>query len=90
MDIQAYAAHKAVEFGLNPVLFKKVIACESQWNAGAIGDHGQSYGLVQIHLSSHSDVSKEEALNPHFAIDWMAHEWSLGHERQWTCYRLLQ
>jgi hypothetical protein len=66
-----------------------VIHCESSGNPKAIGDGGKSYGIVQIYLPAHPDITKEQALDPEWAIDWMARQFSYGNARLWTCWRLL-
>lgn len=48
------------------------------------GKQEQSYGLSQIHLPSHPDITHEQATNPKFAISWMASELSLGRAWQWS------
>jgi hypothetical protein len=48
-----------------------------------------SWGLVQIHLPDHPTITREQALNDAWAIEWMAKEFSLGHQTQWTCWRAL-
>lgn len=45
----------------------------------------ESYGLIQLHLPSHPDITKEQALNPDFAIHWMADNWST----KWYAYNRL-
>lgn len=68
--MRAYAA------GKDPVPMVKTIYCESQWyniQSGVItnGAQEESYGLAQIHLPSHPHITKEQALTPEFAIDFM-------------------
>ena len=65
-----------------------VIKCESRYDRFALGDHGWSRGLVQIHGKYH-DVSDEEAYDPEFAIDFLAKHVSEGKGSLWTCYRKL-
>lgn len=65
------------------------LKCESSLNPNAIGDAGQSYGVAQIHLPSHPTVTKEQALDPNFAIEWTAQQFSKGKAEMWTCYRLI-
>lgn len=62
--------------------------CESGLNPSAIGDGGSSVGLFQIHLRSHPQVSREEALDPYFAAEWSAQKFA-ENPRIWTCYRNL-
>lgn len=84
-SLRDYAIYLAVHEDLNVGEFLATIECESRFNASAIGDHGNSYGIVQIHLPSHS-VTKEQALNPFFALNWMANQWSIGNKKIWSCW----
>ena len=59
-----------------------------RWNVKA-GEQEKSFGLSQIHLPDHPDISYEEATDPLFSIEWMVKEFSLGHASQWTCYTSL-
>lgn len=83
--IEAYA----VRYGIEAAPLVATLSCESHMRADAVGDKGQSFGLAQIHLPAHKDITKEEALNPFFAIDWSAREFSLGHQSLWSCYKKL-
>lgn len=67
----------------------EVISCESSFNPNAIGDSGKSYGLSQIHTPSHPDITKEQALDPDFAIEYMAVQFSKGNQWMWSCYNKL-
>lgn len=68
---------------------REIIHCESSGNPNAIGDNGQSYGLAQIHLPSWPDISKEQALDPEFAINFLAEKLSKNQGYLWTCWRML-
>lgn len=46
------------------------------------GDREKSFGLVQIHLPDHPDVTREQAIDPAFAINFMAK--NLG-KVKWYC-----
>lgn len=86
-QLQALAYKVAEDDGLNAAHFVGTIQCESGWDTNAIGDRGTSIGLAQIHLPDHSDVKKEQATDPRFAIHYMASQWLLGHESEWSCWR---
>lgn len=88
-DVLEYIDKVAKDKNLNASLMKNVIDCESEFNPRAVGDGGDSLGLVQINMPSHKYISPEQAYNPHFAIDFMADMWSKGHADAWTCYRQL-
>lgn len=51
------------------------------------GGREQSYGLVQIHLPAHPHVSYEEAIDPEFAVEFLAKNIAAGRANMWTCYR---
>ncbi len=88
-DIIALASTTAMKYGISPEIMEKVIFCESSWKTDAIGDNGESIGLAQIHLTDHPDITKEQAFDPFFSIDWMASEMSKGRSKEWSCYRKL-
>ena len=63
--------------GVNGYQMERTVECESRFNniqstAYRNGVREESYGIAQIHLPSHPEVTKEEALNEEFAIEWMA------------------
>lgn len=89
-DLKTVAVAEAVDHGLNVDHFLKTIDCESGFVASQIGDHGESFGIAQIHLVAHKDVSKSDALNPYFALHWMAENWQNDNASIWTCYRQLK
>jgi len=85
-SLRDYAIYLAVHENLNVGEFLATIECESSFNKDAIGDSGNSYGLAQIHLPSHPYITKEQALNPFFALNWMSNEWSKGNAKIWSCW----
>lgn len=81
--IQAYAAH----YGIPAQPLLDTLECESGYDPAAMGDHGTSLGVAQIHLPAHPDITKEEALNPFFAIDYAAQQFAAGHQMLWSCFK---
>lgn len=84
----------AQKYGVSKSLMIRIINCEDgSWNpkarSGIIknGVEEPSFGLVQIHLPSHPDVSLAQATDPHFALNFLAFHLSKGHARMWSCYR---
>lgn len=83
----------------------KVISCESGYNPtiqshhrykkdrpheGVVaGQREQSFGLVQIHLPAHPNVSYQDALNPEFSVEFLAKKLSRDAGSHWTCYNQL-
>lgn len=69
-------------------VIKTVIKCESGYKINAVGDIGNSFGLVQIYLPAwKGKITKEQALDPEFAVDFLAEKLSKGQGNLWTCYR---
>lgn len=73
-----------------------VIDCEdTTWTANQQSnivrgkEREESYGLAQINLPSHPDISYDQAVDPDFAISYMADQLSKGKGNQWSCYRKL-
>jgi len=93
---------KAIEYGVPAPLLEKIITCESQWQPTVQSRHiypftdakrgiykGQrerSYGLVQISLPHHPTITKEMAIDPEFAIDFLAKKVSEGKGHLWSCF----
>lgn len=69
----------------------EVIKCEStfqnvQSNHFKNGIREDSWGIVQIYLPAHPTVSRQEALDPYFAVEFMAEKFSKGWTK-WSCYK---
>lgn len=87
--LQDLASTTAAKYGVDPVAIQAVMGCESHWNIAAVGDFGTSFGLSQIHLPAHPDITKAEALDPIFSMNYMAQEFAKGKANLWTCAREL-
>lgn len=72
-------------------LMKSLIRCESSGNplAHALTQKEDSWGVSQINLLAHTNITKEQATDPDFAIDFMAKHIASGDApRMWyTCYK---
>lgn len=53
------------------------------------GVREDSWGLAQIHLPSHPHITREDATDPMFAINFMAREFAAGNQWKWACWKLL-
>lgn len=76
-------------YSISPLLMKEIIKCESSFNVNAknITEREESYGLVQINLLAHTNISIEQATNPDFAIEFLAKNFNKA-DRMWvTCYK---
>ena len=95
--IEAYVAQKALESGLGASLYSTLRYESGGWQNGQsyvkdpTGPNGRedSWGVCQIHLPSHPDVSKEQALDVEFCVDFTIQKFNEGKARLWTGYRLL-
>jgi len=93
---------KAYEYHVSPKLLDKIITCESNWNTTLQSKHiyktdrpregvkkgqrEQSFGLVQIHLPAHPNITKQQALDPEFALDFLAKNVAKGKGMMWSCF----
>ena len=58
-DLQLFIADLCEEYHMEPELVLAVIGQESNFNAHAIGDGGDSLGLMQVQTKWHSDVMQQ-------------------------------
>lgn len=90
--LQMYIIRKCKERGISPALVMAVIGAESQFRADAIGDHGNSFGLMQIYKSVHEERMKKlgvsDLLNPYenvtVGIDFLADLLDKGNGPEWA------
>lgn len=65
---------------------KHIVKHESQYNRYAVGDSGNSIGLVQIFLKWHPEVTREDAEDIDFALDFLGKNLAEGRCYLWsTC-----
>lgn len=64
-----------------------VIKCESSFDPKAVGDSGDSLGLVQIDRKYHPEVTEKEAFDPDFSVNYLAYYLSIDKGNLWSCYR---
>lgn len=104
-QVESLAYHYADLYGANKGEMLQTIECESPKSKidGVVmydsqgqsnqkyrnGDREESYGLSQIHLPAHPGITKEQAQDPRWSLDWMAKEFSGDRAYQWSCYNLL-
>ncbi len=85
-SIKSFIAQNLKLQGL-PDSYLSIPNCESGFNPLAVGDHGTSYGLWQIHLPAHLDVTKEQALDPVWSTRWAMAQLKLGKAKIWSCFK---
>lgn len=84
---------QAEKYAVNASEMKRVIACESNGSTTIQSRHirpdgsrEKSFGLVQIYLPAHPNVTYEQAIDPKFAINFMAKNFAHGREEMWSCW----
>lgn len=86
---QSLISKVAEEVGISSSTLYNLAMSESNLNPNAIGDKGCSVGIVQINLCVHTSISKEQALNPEWALRYAAREILADREDAWSvcnCY----
>lgn len=68
-EVQRYIFNVSDYYGIEPVLVLAIIERESNYNEAAIGDGGESYGLMQVqarwHIARMDRLGVEDLLNPY-------------------------
>jgi hypothetical protein len=81
-----FISTEAVISGVDPQVALSISKSESHLNPNAVGDHGTSFGMWQIHLPAHQDISKEQAENIIFSTEWSMSQLKEGNCQIWsTC-----
>jgi len=100
-ELEALLLKETKAQGVSYETAHNIITCESNWNPEVqsnyfykvdrpdwgilAGERELSFGLVQIHLSSHRNITKEQALDPIFSIKFLVNEMAKGNQKIWTC-----
>ena len=95
-DLQLHILNLCEDYNVEPELVLAVIGQESNYNSAAIGDNGESFGLMQVQKKYHADrmakVGATDLLNPYdnvaVGIDILAECLSEGKGLEWAlhCY----
>lgn len=86
-QVKAYIIDIAEQKGLPIKLVTDIANCESRFNKDSVGDNGTSFGVFQIHLPAHPDITKEQALDPKWSTEWSLNLMKQGGYKHWSCYR---
>jgi hypothetical protein len=88
--LTSFVQTEALKFGVNPKLAACIVTHESQWQVDRIGDvgnpNGESFGLFQIEVKQHPDITVAEALNYQYATDWALSKIASGNVDWWATY----
>jgi transglycosylase-like protein with SLT domain len=82
--LQEKVTRIAVLNGVNPDKLANLVESESNWNPQSVGDKGCSYGIAQINICANKEVTKEQALDPDFALQWASTRLAGGKDWLWT------
>lgn len=75
---------KALQYNVSATRLTFFIKCESNFNPKALNPNGEfSIGLSQINLEAHTNITREQAEDPTFAINFMAENFSKGKYNMW-------
>lgn len=79
------------QYGVDPVIFKKVMFCESSNNPDAVGDHGLARNVMQFHKPTFDSYAKLYGKQLSYdsyedQIELAAWMFSNGEQHHWTCY----
>lgn len=87
-DVKGLIAYYANEYQVSAYQLEKTLFCESSLNPNAknITSRERSYGVAQINLMAHKNITIEQATNPQFAIEWTAKQFAKGNAKIWTCW----
>ena len=88
LTLKQIATEDAVKYKLDVAAFLATIQCESQFRPYAVSPTAD-FGISQIHLAAHPDITKTEAFNPTWALNWAAKQWSVGRANEWSCFRII-
>ncbi len=88
-SIEALIQRVAHEEGISPTTLYNLADSESDLTPDAVGDHGCSLGIIQLNLCAHPEVSKDQALNPEWALTKAAKDIATNNDYIYTscnCY----
>jgi hypothetical protein len=64
----ALIQQSAIQYGIDPVVFKRLLGTESSFNPTAVSPRGEKYGLGIAQIASSHGLSREQMLDPNIAI----------------------
>ena len=90
LTLREYSRLRAIEKGVDPDKYEKLIECESKYKINEYGDNGYAYGILQFHRKTFDSFARQYELdidyyNPYSQIDLstsMIRDKYLSH---WSC-----
>ena len=68
----ALIAQSAQQYGIDPVVFKRLIGTESSFNPRAVSPRGEKFGLGIAQIADVHGLTREQRLDPNIAIPFAA------------------
>lgn len=98
--IEERIAFYAEKYGVSYADMHRVVSCETAGtfdpkiqsyvpDSSGPGGREDSWGLAQIHLPAHN-VTREQAQDMEFALNFMAKHFARGEHRMWTCWGMTE
>jgi soluble lytic murein transglycosylase-like protein len=82
-----YVEAEAKLYGVNPETADFIVEHESRFDPAAIGDSSSSFGMWQINLPSHPEITQTEALDYRWSTEWAMTQIIAGRVNQWSTWR---
>lgn len=87
--VDDYIMDYSFKYKVSETLVRKIIKCESGFNPQAhnLTVREDSWGLSQINLKAHKNITKEQATDSKFAVNFLAENLAKGKGKMWTCWK---
>lgn len=88
-NAEAIIRKVAKEYGVSEEKMLALAKCESQLGQMMVGDTNlpkPSYGLFQINLYFHPNITKEQAMDYEWSAKWTAEQIKAGRGNLWSCW----
>lgn len=90
--LQERGTRIALDHHISTSTLFNLVDSESTWDPNASGDHGCSWGLTQQNICAHPGITKEQALDPEWALNKAATDIEKGMDYIYSscnCYSLV-
>lgn len=87
-QVEDYLWYASAREGIDITTVLSVVRCESNFDKGAEHHSSKedSYGIFQINLRAHPEITKEQALDPLWSTKFAMDQITKGHWSIWSCY----
>ena len=91
-ELQLFIANTCEDYDVDPALVIAMIGVESSYNSGAVGDGGNSVGLMQVQSKWHAErmarLGVTDLTNPYqnviVGVDYIAEKLAIGSGVEWA------